>query len=486
MRLILSPPFILILLASLLAVGAANYGREEKELAPHAPITHPKPEVVADDASVRADDESLKKIETEREQLAKKLRDIENLRQRMNSKHELLRRVQTLQSTLSQQKKTELDAKAEVALMKESYHLSEQKKNATWDAKEQVAEQRRSLEKLLDDLKQEKSQFDVEYDKMDSERKKTDARERELELERKRLLKNVETLVHKFKSNGFHLWLERNVDALPALVKETILKSSDVLDPVLERVGEVAGFNEQLTNETTEAITRYLPAIRNSPFYTGLIFYIMLLFPLVAAVWLVMKVRARLSLLTVEHYLIALNLYFGVLSVVCAVMTILGRTDILIVFRHRARSLAESFMIIHAFLFLIHLILHGMTAYVSGARKDFTQYICMSCIGLHFFMNAYKRTILDQDPNIGAPAYVIYSSVFLYTLYDRGVHVIEAAMSDRKADTSAFATYPADQSHKLSTAHLPTGDETDKTVYFAGLPVFNAPAQVSLNDAKTI
>lgn len=436
---------------------------------------------------MRADVESIRKVESESDELVKKLSDMERLKIRMRSKHELLVRVQQLRNRVADREKDELTVKEEETQAEESLQLAEQKKKATLDDREQIADERKSIEKMLDDLKSEKSNFETQYSKMLDDKKRTDALEIELEKEKERLLRTVEVVVHKFKDNGWHTWLERNLDTFPAIIKETVLKTSKALDPVVDSVGEVSQFNDLLTNETTQAITRYVPAIKDSPFYTGLIFYIILLFPLVSAIWLVMKVRARLSLLTVEHYLVAINLYFGVLSLVCAVMTILSKTDILIVFRHRSLHLAESFTILHGLLFIIHLILHGMTAYVSGARKDFAQYTCMSCVGLHFFMNAYKRTILNQDPHIGAPAYVVYTSIFLYILYDRGVHILEAAVKDRKADTSAFGTYLHDQaSCNLPTTVSSKNDTGDRTVYFAGLPVFNAPSQSSLNDAKTI
>ncbi|CDF40512.1 unnamed protein product [Chondrus crispus] len=470
--------FCVLLLLSTLA--RANYGHENKELSPDAkqvPLRE-------DDAAVRADDEAFHKVETEKEALTRKLNEIQSLQTRMFSKAELLKRVTALKSRISVKVREEGRVKEEETKAVESLRLAEQKKNATFDEKEHIAEERRNIEKLLVDLKAEGENFDTAFSKMDADRKKADARERELEMERERLMKKVEGLVTKFQDSGFHTWLERNVDILHPIIKETILKTTNAFEPVWRGVDEAAELNEQLTNETTEAINQYLPAIKNSPFYSGLIFYVILLCPTVVAAWLVMKVRQRLSLMTVEHYLIAINLYFGLLSVVCVVMTVLSRTDILIVFRHRSQHMAESFMILHGFLFVCHLVLHGMTAYVSGALKDFAQYICMSCVGLHFFMNAYKRTILNQDPHIGAPAYVIYSVIFLYTLYDRGSYIIEAAVKDRKADTSAFATYP-DQSY---THQNPSSSKEgrDNPVYFAGLPIFSSSTQSAMNDAKTI
>ncbi|PXF45880.1 hypothetical protein BWQ96_04315 [Gracilariopsis chorda] len=476
---------VFLLLSALLGFALANYGRVEKDVGPPEEFSNLDSEKLVDDADIPADDEALENVEKESQELAEKLKEMEQLRSRIKSKNELLKRVQSLRTKLNDTVKLEEEAKEQEEKVEESVTKSMKKNNETYDEKEHIADQRRKIEQRTQKVVEEEKKFEVELARVEEERKRKEADEKELQLEQERLVKEVNALVSQFKDHGMHTWLEQNVKRFPPVIRETILKSSAVLNPVLDGVEGVAEINEQLTNETTEAITQYLPAIKNSPFYTGLIFYIILLCPLVAVIWLVMKVRARLSLMTIEHYLIAINMYFGILSLACAVMTMLGKTDILIVFRHRAQRLAESFMILHGFLFILHLVLHGITAYVSGSRKDFAQYIGISFVGLHFFTNAYKRTILDQDPNIGAPAYIVYATFFLYTLYDRGVHILEAAVKDDKANAAAFRTYAGSSSQNLPVTTA-SKEKRDTTVYFAGLPVFNGPAQMSLDDAKNI
>lgn len=440
-----------------------------------------------DDKSVRADDASIKQLEAERIQLAKKLSEMETLRKRMAHKHELLNRVRTLQQKLDQGTDEAKRLREEGSRMEESVKSAILKRDANSDERDSIAKERHDVERLLEELRSEKETSEVEYEKVKKERAYIDGKEKELLLQKEKLEMSLKELVDQFQQDGFHTWLKSNLDTFPAVIRETILKTSNALDPVIQGVEGASELNERLTSETTEAITRYLPMIRDSPFYTGLIFYIILLFPTVSACWLVLKVRARLSMLTVEHYLITVNLYFGTMSTVCAIMTVLGGTDILVVFLHRSRRIAETFMLFHGLLFIIHLVLHGMTAYVSGSRKDFAQYICISCLGLHFFLHAYKRAILNLDPNVGAAAYVTYALVFWYMVYDRGVHIVHAIVSGRKSGLSAFGTFPAEDN--VTNSPLPAPRERprqDTTVYFAGLPVFNGPSKSALNDAKTI
>lgn len=440
-----------------------------------------------DDKTVPVDDESMKKLLSERDNLAKKLSEMDTLRKRMAHKHELLRRVLDLKTRLEQSGDEEKRLREEESRMEESVKSAVMKRNANADERDSIARERHKVEKLLEELQSEKESSEIEYEKVTKERAYVDAQEKDLLEQKDKLEASVKELVEQFQQDGFHTWLKSNLDTLPPIFRETILKTSVALDPVIQGVEGASELNERLTSETTEAITRYLPMIRESPFYTGLIFYIILLFPTVAAFWLVARVRARLSLLTIEHYLITINLYFGAMSTVCTIMTLVSGTDILVVFRHRSRHIAESFMLFHGLLFIIHLVLHGMTAYVSGSRKDFAQYICISCVGLHFFLHAYKRAILDLDPNVGTTAYVIYAFIFWYMLYDRGVHIFQALASGRRTGVSAFGTFPNEDDLKADTPFSePRDPRRDTTVYFAGLPVFNGPSKSALSDAKTI
>lgn len=441
-----------------------------------------------DDQSVPVDDDSMKKLLSERDQLAKKLSEMDTLRKRMAHKHELLKRVLDLKARLEESGDEEKKLREEESRMEESVKSAALKRDANADERDSIARERFKVEKLLEELRSEKESSEIEYEKVTKERAYVDAQEKELVEQKDKLETSVKELVQQFQQDGFHTWLKSNLDTLPPIFRETILKTSVALDPVIQGVEGASELNERLTHETTEAITRYLPMIRESPFYTGLIFYVILLFPTVAAFWLVMKVRTRLSLLTVEHYLIAINLYFGAMSTVCTIMTLLSGTDILVVFHHRARHIAETFMLFHGLLFIIHLVLHGVTAYVSGSRKDFAQYICISCIGLHFFLHAYKRAILDLDPNVGTTAYVIYAFIFWYMLYDRGVHIVQAVVRGHRTGLSAFGTFPTDDDMKADLPRPEPRDNSrrDTTVYFAGLPVFNGPSKSALSDAKTI
>lgn len=479
-------------------------GEGDESVIPHGERKDPEEEnEISDDEGVKADENSIEKVNNEREELAKKLHVLEVLQERMSLKNKLLTRVRSLQYEVNSSADDTSVVRDEKLKAEENLHLAVARKNATNDERETTAREKEELEKLLDELKSEKKSFEDEYTKLSVDKQKKEEMEKDLKKKRAELTAALELLVRKFRHQGFHRLLEVYMEGMPPIVRETVLKTGNSLDPI-HGIEEVSNLTDQLTST-------FFPSMKQNQFYLGLIFYIFLLFPMVTALWLMMKIRQRLSLLTVEHYLIAINLYFGVMSSVCAIMTIIGGTDVLAVFRQESK-VAEGFMLLHGFLFVVHLVLHGVTAYVSGSRKDFIQYLGMSCIALHFFTHAYKRTILNRDPNVGAPAYVVYAAVFLYVLYDRGVHIIEAAVRGRKAGLSAFGTFPTELENQngtsaiggkghgsrangvaMSTSAVPAigiggvgQKRSDTTVYFAGLPVFNGPSQSSLSDPKTI
>lgn len=454
-----------------------------REAAPGAPQ-----DLVAgdDDSRLVADDEQITRMDMQRIELEKRLGEVAATEEKMKKKLDLLNKVRKLQSELSS---IEHDVEGgKDVLDRQNDDIEERRKKLKLIEEERVAiaEERKKREAKIEGLKKLAPKYESEMTSLKQKSNEIDEERRKLETQNADLEKQHQKLAAEFKNRGFELLLEANVENFPAVVKATIVKGSHAFAPLFGGLEDVAEFNTKLTESVTDRITEYIPGVSKSPFYTGVLFYILLLCPMVAATWLVLKIRARLSMLTVAHYVVAINLYFSMMSVLCFFMSAIGRTDILIVFLHRSHALADTFMILHGLLFVIHLVLHGLTAYVSGATKDFVQYIAMSCVGLHFFTHAYKRSILNQDPNIGPPAYFLYAVVFLYTLYDRGLHIVEAAISDRKAAAyTAFASpsYRLDSNGTYTRAG-PRG--VDRTIYFAGLPMFSSDSNKNLADAKTI
>ncbi len=432
-----------------------------------------------DDNTLRADDNALLSLDNRMRNLDHEAQEMRKRRDAITHKLDMIRRVQRARSLLAIRKIEVIDAIKELESQKQSRESAKERLRATDAEKEDIAARRRAIEAGIRSEKEKAMTVKQRSELLASLQRDTEQQQKWMEKERDDAIAKLKALGQDFREKGFEQWITYNSESLPKIVKGTILK----LTPIAGGLESVADANNRLTEQVTARLHHLLPTIRQSPFYEGILFYFLLLCPTVVAAWLILKVHARLSQLSVAHYVVAINLYFGTMSVLCLFMSLLSHSDILIVFRHRSPSTLEAFMLLHALLFVLHLALHAVIAYVSKSSKDFGQLVSIFCVGLHFFVHAYKRTILNQDPNIGAPAYFLYAVIFLYTLYDRGITIIEAAVNDDKTVSRAsFATYAPPGTGPIAQ-RCP---ESKKMVYFAGLPVFSSPHSGPVDDAKSI
>lgn len=438
---------------------------------------------IIDDQTLRADEPALLSLEQKLQRLK---HDEENMRKRrelVTHKLDMIRRVQHARAKLRFLRVELSDASDELKSRRHERDMAEERRRNTDDEKEAIAEQRRKTEASLSFIHKHSMSAKDRTLALEKLQHDAETQQKLMEKERDDAMKTLKSIGKEFESKGFENWIKINSESLPFIVKGSIFKASEAFAPIAQKFEIVAEANDLLSKEVASRLHKMLPSIKRSPFYDGILFYILLLCPTVLAVWLVLKVHGRLSQLSVAHYVVAINLYFGTMSLLCLFMSLLSHNDILIVFRHRSRSAFEAFTLLHALLFVLHLGLHGVIAHVSKYSKDYGQLVSIFCVGLHFFVHAYKRAILNQDPNIGAPAYFLYAIIFLYTLYDRGITILEAAVNDDKSTNGAsFATYAPPGNGLIGERDR----SSKKMVYFAGLPVFSSPNPGPVNDVKSI
>ncbi|OSX69057.1 hypothetical protein BU14_1916s0001 [Porphyra umbilicalis] len=226
-------------------------------------------------------------------------------------------------------------------------------------------------------------------------------------------------LVVKFKDRGMTNWVEMQAQQLPPLLQGTLLKTTHALGPLFEGFEEASNLNARVVDEVKERVQGYLPLVQSSPFYGGILFYVIILFPMVLFVSAAMKLNSRLKTMTISHYLVLSNLYFGVLSVLCLFMSYLSGADVLLVFHHRNESLEGTFVVVHGFFYVVHLGLHFLSAVTRRDGREVAQFLSMFIVGTHYFLHVYARAVLNEDPVMDLRAYVLYAAIFLFTLYVR-------------------------------------------------------------------
>ncbi len=441
-----------------------------------------------DDGDLQANEPAIMVLQERLARLKKTEEEMTHQRKLMEHKLDLIRRVRVARNQLAIKKVELSDAINELESRRKQKDRLLEKKQSTYEEKEAIAARRRETEGLIQSMKVNAMTATERTEALAKIQKNVAEQQKAMEQKREESLMQLKALGREFKEQGLEKWIKYNAESLPVIVKGSIEKATEAFAPLADKLESVADAKSMLTMEVSNRLHHILPKIKESPFYEGILFYVMLLFPTVLATWLVLKIHARLSQLTVAHYVVAINLYFATMSVLCLFMSLLSRNDILIVFRHRSQPAFEAFTLLHALLFVLHLGLHAVVAYVSKSSKDLGQFISIFCVGLHFFVHAYKRTIFNQDPNIGSPAYFLYSIIFCYTLYDRGLTIVDAALNDSlkatRRPSESFTPLLNTTSTSLSETRVPIAANNKKTVYFAGLPVFEANSGIGQEDPK--
>lgn len=233
-------------------------------------------------------------------------------------------------------------------------------------------------------------------------------------------------LVVQFKDRGMTNWVEMQAQQLPPLIRGTLIKTTHALGPLFEGFEEASELNARVVDEVKERVQTYLPLVRSSPFYGGILFYIIILFPMVLFVSAAMKLNSHLKTMTISHYLVLSNLYFGVLSLLCLFMSYLSGADVLLVFHHRNESLEGTFVVLHGLFYLLHLGLHFLSALTRRDGREVAQFLSMFIVGTHYFLHVYARAVLNEDPVMDLRAYVLYAAIFLFTLYVRCTMLLPA------------------------------------------------------------
>lgn len=233
-------------------------------------------------------------------------------------------------------------------------------------------------------------------------------------------------LVLQFKDRGMTNWVEMQAKQLPPLVQGTLIKTTHALGPLFEGFEEASNLNARVVEEVKERVQTYMPLIRSSPFYGGILFYIIILFPMVLFVSAAMKLNSHLKTMTISHYLVLSNLYFGVLSLLCLFMSYLSGADVLLVFHHRNESLEGTFVVLHGLFYLLHLSLHFLSALTRRDGREVAQFLSMFIVGTHYFLHVYARAVLNEDPVMDLRAYVLYAAIFIFTLYVRCTMLLPA------------------------------------------------------------
>lgn len=246
--------------------------------------------------------------------------------------------------------------------------------------------------------------------------------------------------------------IERHARSLPDAMAGALRKSAAALIPFFDYLMIAADTNNRLVDHVGSEIDKYTHVnVSGSPFMSGVLFYCVLLIPLLTVISFVRRVFDTSSKLTVSHYIIFGNLYFIIICLANVIAALVLRDDpVSIMFR----KFEKTFIIGNLFLSIYyawHVVMLGLQAMYTLERRNISQFIATSTVGIHYFLFAWRRIFTDNAPLMYTFNYLMYGTIFTFILHER-----YNRMSTKQLNESAvfkLVQLALKRGHQLTSAH---------------------------------
>lgn len=263
--------------------------------------------------------------------------------------------------------------------------------------------------------------------------------------------------------------VEKHARDLPEALGGALRKSAAALVPFFDYLAIAADTNNRLVDHVGMEIDRYTHVnIAESPFMSGMVFYCVLLIPLVTVITLGRRLANSSTSLTPSHCIIFANLYFIFVSLASVIASLILHCDVVTycyLHYERAFIVANLCLALH---YLIHVILLGLQSALTMDQIHAAQLVATLSVGLHYFLCTWRKVFTDSVPVMFWFNYVMYATVFgviLYQRFDR--------LTSRQIDENAVYGFihRSVQTITEKALNLPDFETVTKTMkrYFAKL-----------------
>lgn len=230
--------------------------------------------------------------------------------------------------------------------------------------------------------------------------------------------KNV--IMEKIQHLNMEDLIERHARGLPDAMAGALRKSAAALVPFFDYLMIAADTNNRLVDHVGAEIDKYTHVnISKSPFMSGILFYCVLLIPLLTLVSFVRRVFDSSSKLTVSHYIIFGNLYFVIMCVANVLAAFVLSDDPMNVLFHKFE---RTFIVGNLFLsgyYCWHVLMLGLQAVYTLEKRNISQFLATLSVGIHYFLFAWRRIFTDHAPMMYTFNYLVYGTIFCFILYER-------------------------------------------------------------------
>lgn len=214
--------------------------------------------------------------------------------------------------------------------------------------------------------------------------------------------------------------IERHARGLPEAMAGALRKSAAAVIPFFDYLMIAADTNNRLVDHVGAEIDKYTHVnISQSPFMSGILFYCVMLIPLVTFISFVRRVFDSSSNLTVSHYIILGNFYFVIMCLVNLVAAVFLKGDpMTVLFRRFERTFIIGNLILSIY-YAWHVVMLGLQAVYTLEKRNISQFTATLSVGIHYFLFAWRRVFTDNAPMMYTFNYMVYGTIFSFILYER-------------------------------------------------------------------
>ncbi|KAA8497689.1 hypothetical protein FVE85_5274 [Porphyridium purpureum] len=343
-----------------------------------------------------------------------------------------------------------------------------------------VMQRREAFQKEQDTLAQQLQKIKQENEKLDgvrggnaaeirnkyialvSRKYELQVKRRDMILEEQKLLTQHAKLEKVLKTASVDKYVTAHSEGLPPSIRSALLSSAEAIVPFFDTLSFAVSANDQLVDQVSAELSRVTRInVRGLPFAGGILFYLLVLIPVITATRLGLSILRSSRKLSVSHYILFGDVYFFLLATVFAAFQSLGWIHVssLLTGQHRGRVLFMLFGLITYF--FCHLWMLTLQSIVSRTRDNVSQLVATLAVGTHFTIFILQKALTRQAVDVRTSSLYVYATMFLLMAADRWQRLSFSLPSLASLHTLVAITLPRKVSSMLRESTTGGADKAD-------------------------
>jgi hypothetical protein len=274
--------------------------------------------------------------------------------------------------------------------------------------------------KQLEDLKQKAALAMVQHEELSERSIQMQRKILQMQVQADALSESHQILSTRMRQLSVEDVVARRGRDLPKPVVGALVRSTEAMTPVLRVLVRAADTNQQLVDDVGAKIDLYTHvSVRKSPFLSGLVYYFVLLVPILAVVCCLRRVFDATSKMTLSHFVFLGNFYFLFLTTACIFASLALRKDPIAALHARYEKIFVTYNLSLAVYFFGHIVMLTLQAISTKERRIWAQVVATSSVGVHYFVFTWGRIFTASSPHMLLVNYCMYGTIFASIVYER-------------------------------------------------------------------